>query len=164
MADFSPFPELTFEELETLQNLDPEQELLSSGFENELEAFPYGVSPRIDFALGDLAISDGGFIPLIDGRPTLAQWVMQTCLTEKYESPLVSGAIGLEITGLIGEIITNSTLVRVAGQIPPALKAHDRIDRVYVQRVFSIQNDIYVAVRYETDEDDDSSVLLRIAG
>ena len=161
MADFSPFPELTFEELETLQNLDPEQELLS-GFEGDLESFPYGVTPRIDFAKGDLAVSDGGFIPLVDNRETLAQWALQTCLTEKFESPLVSGAIGLQIVQHIGEIISTDLMVDIASQIPPALKAHDRIEKVFVQRVFTIQNNIYILVRYETDDDVDDSVLIQI--
>ena len=163
MADFSPFPELTFEELETLQNLDPELEL-QNGFEGDLESFPYGVVPRIDFAKGDLAVSDGGFIPLIDNRDTLSQWALQTCLTDKFESPLVSGAIGLQVVKHIGEIITSELLVDIASQIPPALKAHDRIDRVFVQRVFSIENSIYVLVRYETDEDEDSSILVKVEG
>lgn len=162
MADFAPFPELSIEALETLQNLDPEQELASSGFEDELEPFPYGASPRIDFSKGDLAVTSGGSVPWISERVNLAQWAMSTCLTERYESPLLSGAIGLEITDLIGQPVTQSILVAIAEQIPPALKAHDRIVRTFVQRVFAIESDVYALVRYETDEDEESSVLLQI--
>lgn len=161
MADFSPFPELSLEDLETLQNLDPELEL-SSGFGDDVEPFPYGFSPQIDFSSGDLAIVSGGRIPYISGRSTLAQWVMQTCLTERWESPLISGAIGLEITDLIGEVITQATLVHIAAQIPSAVRAHDRVSRCFVQRIFALGSTVYVQARYETDDDDDQSVLLRI--
>lgn len=162
MADFSPFPELSIEELETLQNLDPEQELASSGFEEVEEPFPYGASPKIDFVTGDLAVSTGGRMPWTNNRDNLAQWAVATCLTEKYESPLLSGAIGLEIQDLIGLPVTQAILVNIAEQIPPALKAHDRIERVYVQRVFAIESEVYAQVRYETDEDDEQSVLLKV--
>lgn len=161
--EFSPFPELTFEELDTLQNLDPEQEL-QTGFTQVVEAYPYGVSPRINFERGDFEVSDGGSIPLIDGLDSLSQWVMSTCLTEKFESPLVSEAIGMEVRGLIGETITTSLMMRIAAQVAPALKAHDRITKVFVQRVFSLGNDVYVIARYETDDEQEDSVLMRVGG
>lgn len=163
MGDFSPFPELSIEDLETLRSLDPELEI-TSGFEGELESYPFGFSPMIDFQSGDLALTSGARIPYTKDQNNLAQWVMQTCLTERWESPLVSGAIGLEISNLVGQVITQSTLIRIGAQIPAAIKAHDRIRRCFVQRVFSLGSDVYVQARYETDEDEDQSVLVRIEG
>ena len=163
MADFSPFPELTFEDLETLQNLDPEQELQSQ-FAAVAEPVPVGGSPRIDYMSGDLAVTAGGYIPMVDEHDSLAQWAMQTCLTEKFECPLVSEAIGLEVRQYIGETITTALLMRIAAQVPPALKAHDRIERVYIQRVFALGNDIYMLVLYITDDQESSEMFFRIAG
>lgn len=163
MADFSPFPELSFEDLETLQNLDPEQEL-QSPFTNVVEPFPYGVSPRIDFEAGDLAVTEGGRIPWLEEHNSLAQWAMQTCLHEKFESPLVSETIGMEVRKHIGETITTALLMQVAGQVPPVLKAHDRIDFVYIQRAFSLGNDIYLHVLYVTDDQESTELFIRIAG
>jgi hypothetical protein len=163
VAEFSPFPELTFEELETLQNLDPEQEL-QTGYSAVVEAYPFGVSPRINFELGDFEVSEGGVMPLIDGKENLSQWAMATCLTEKFESPLLSEAVGMEVRAHIGETITSSLLMLVAGQVPQALKAHDRIAKVFVQRVFSIANDIYIIARYETDDEQEDDFLVRVGG
>ena len=163
MADPSPFPELSFEDLETLVNVDPEFEL-TKGSAAARESFPFGVSPRLDFMLGDFALNDGGFIPLIDNHDSLAQWSIQTCLHEKFESPLVSEIIGLQVRDRIGEIITNGLMVQIALQVPAALKAHDRITKVFVQRVFAIGNDIYLMVRYETDDDVSTEFLVQVEG
>ena len=163
MAESSPFPELSFEDLDSLVNLDPELEL-SNSFETSLEPFPYGISPSIDFMLGDLAVSEGGYIPFVEDHDAVAQWALQTCLHEKFESPLVSGVIGLEVRGRIGEIITTGLMVQIALQVPAALKAHDRITRVLVDRVFSIYSNIYLMVQYETDDQESRSLLVQVEG
>lgn len=150
------------EDTESFANLDPELEL-SRGFENVREPIPFGVTWRIDFAKGDLAVSEGGAVPALDGHASLNQWAMQTCLTERFESPLLTADIGLEIRSkFIGETITPGRMVQMAAQVPAALKAHDRITRAFVQRVFSLANDVFMFVRYETDDAESGYLLVGV--
>lgn len=160
MADFSPFPDLLVEDIQSYANLDPELEQ-SRAFANVREPIPYGMTYRIDFAKGDLDVSPSGRVPVLRGQASLAQWAMQTCLTERFESPLLSGDIGLEIRDKhIGEILTPARMSQIASQIPVALKAHDRITKVFVQRVFSIGSTLYLFVRYETDDSESQQVVV----
>lgn len=146
----SPFPDIAVADLETFQSFDPELSLDRTSIVQQ--PAPFGVTPRIDFVSGDLEVTDNGSIPWAEDHAAVAQWALQVLLTERFESPLVGDSIGISVRDHIGETIEEDLLYLIAGQIGPALMVHDRISSVDVQRVFSIENSVYIITDYVTDD------------
>ena len=158
MAD-SPFPEFTSADIPEVQSVDPEL-MLRRQFADTLPPAPYGVTWRIDFMDGDIDLGSGGYMQPLNWVSSLTQWCMQTLLTERFESPLLSEDIGLEVKEKhIGMPLTPGRMYEIANQVGPALKVHDRVSKVYVLRIFVVESNLYLLVRVITDTGEELQLI-----
>lgn len=90
----------------------------------------YRPSYRFDFERGDFALDGAGRVPLLDGHAAWGQWVVKTCLTERFAHLVYSRRHGVELERSAGHPNRAVAQTAIARSITEALAADPRTGSV----------------------------------
>lgn len=114
----------------------------------------YGFTWKFDFSRGDIFLDSFGNTAEVSGHDCLREWIGHTLGTERWETPIFGGDIGTELNMLIGASHTLDpiAIATIEKEIKEAIEVHDRIDRVERIAFIPIDYDVFVYLRYTTDD------------
>lgn len=115
---------------------------------------PYGFSWKFDFTSGDFFVDQQGNMRVVREHDCLHDWIGHTLSTERYETPIFGGDIGTVINRLVGEELASDphTIAVIEREIREAIMVHDRIVQVQSLAVIPIDYEVFVYMRFLTDD------------
>mgnify|MGYP006202121551 CR=1 FL=1 len=115
---------------------------------------PYGFSWKFDFTAGDFFVDQQGNMRVVREHDCLHDWIGHTLSTERYETPIFGGDIGTVINRLVGEELASDphTIAVIEREIREAIMVHDRIVQVQSLAVIPIDYEVFVYMRFLTDD------------
>lgn len=125
------------------------------------EPLPYGFTWKYDFNKGDLDFSRGD-PPKLKNIGTVNEWILHTTKTEQSESFLLGQSIGTTINSLIGTTIDSYVLSRIKQNLVKVVNVHDRVNSINYVTAFSLQNNVYAFLIYNTDDGISGQAILQM--